>query len=124
MTGASVMRARVCLQSYGLPCECPIARYLMPFHIFVSVHILSSLPAPLCHNFMSCLFEGVSIVLHLKSAYPSWLARIRSKLLCWSRGMDEQVQLDLEVRNIYYQDCKFFFSRYHNLKMESFMFSL
>jgi hypothetical protein len=35
-------------------------------------------------------------------------------------------QLDLEVRNIYYQDFKFFSLSlsYHNLKTESFMFSL
>jgi hypothetical protein len=39
-------------QSYGLPCECPIAWYLLPFHIFVYVHILSSLPVPLCYYSM------------------------------------------------------------------------
>jgi hypothetical protein len=46
------MRARARLQTYGLPCECPIARHLMPFHIFVYVFILSSLPAPLCYYLM------------------------------------------------------------------------
>jgi hypothetical protein len=74
---------------------------------------------------MSCLFEGVSIVLHLRSVpIPAcWRGYVQS---CYAKVEEwtNKFQLDLEARNIYYQDCKFFLSRYHNLKMESFMFSL
>jgi hypothetical protein len=74
---------------------------------------------------MSCLFEGVPIVLHLRSVHilPGWRVYVQS---CHT-GVEEwtnKFQLDLEVRNIY-QDCKFFLSvTYHNLKMERYMFSL
>ena len=64
-------------------------------------------------SFMSYLFEGVSIVPHLRSVpiLPGWRGYVQS---CYA-GVEEwtnKFQLDLEVRNIY-QDCKFFFSRHH-----------
>jgi hypothetical protein len=58
---------------------------------------------------MSCLFEGVSIVLHLRSVYipAGWRGYVQS---CYAR-VEEWTNkfqlLDLEVWNIY-QDCKFF----------------
>jgi hypothetical protein len=59
---------------------------------------------------MSCLFEGVSIVLHLRSVHipAGWRGYVQS---CYTRVEEwtNTFQLDLEVRNIYYQDCKFFF---------------
>jgi hypothetical protein len=60
-------------------------------------------------SFMSCLFEGVSIVLHLRSVYipAGWRGYVQS---CYAR-VEEWTNkfqlLDLEVWNIY-QDCKFF----------------
>jgi hypothetical protein len=61
-------------------------------------------------SFMSCLFEGVSIVLHLRSVHipAGWRGYVQS---CYARVEEwtNTFQLDLEVRNIYYQDCKFFF---------------
>jgi hypothetical protein len=58
---------------------------------------------------MSCLFEGVSIVLHLRSVHipAGWRGYVQS---CYARVEEwtNKFQLDLEVRNIYYQDCKFF----------------
>jgi hypothetical protein len=43
-------------------------------------------------SFMSCLFEGVSTVPHLRivPTLPGWRGYVQ-KLLCWSRGIDEQV---------------------------------
>jgi hypothetical protein len=64
---------------------------------------------------MSCLFEGVSIVLHLRSVHipAGWRGYVQS---CYA-GVEEWTNkfqlLNLEVQNIYYQDYKFFFSRYH-----------
>jgi hypothetical protein len=58
---------------------------------------------------MSCLFEGVSIVLYLRSVHipAGWRGYVQS---CYARVEEwtKKFQLDLEVRNIYYRDYKFF----------------
>jgi hypothetical protein len=83
----------ICLSMSILPRPC-----LSRFDIIRCIYTTSA-------SFMPYLFEGVSIVSHLRSVpiLPGCRGYVQ-KLLCWSRGMDEQV---LEVRNIY-QDCKFF----------------
>jgi hypothetical protein len=91
----------------------------MPFHISVNVHIYSLVPVrPTLVLFdvytqrvhRSCPVEGVSIVLRLRSVHilPGWRGYVQS---CYASVEEwtNKFQLDLEVRNIYYQDCKFLF---------------
>jgi hypothetical protein len=118
-----------------------VARYLMPFHnVYVYVYSLSSLPAPpwyfdvytqrvhrscpvYLRGCLSCCIWGACI------SQPVGADTFNLAIEEWTN----KFQLDLEVRNIYYQDCKFFslgviiyiiIWYYHNLKMKKFMFSL
>jgi hypothetical protein len=94
----------------------------MSFHsIYLSMSIL---PRPCLPHFdiirciyttsasfiMSCLVEGVSVVLHLRSVpiLPEERGYVQ-KLLCWSRGMDEQVTKKSGI----YIKTESFFSRHH-----------
>jgi hypothetical protein len=66
------------------------------------------------HGYWS--FEGVFIgMLHLRSvpSYPSWLARLRSELLPWNQGMDEEVTTTgpLKRSGVPRLTASFFFSR-------------
>jgi hypothetical protein len=78
-------------------------------------------------SFMSYLFEGVSIVPHLRSVsiLTGWRGYVQ-KLLCWSRGMDEQVSTGPRSPEYILSRLQVFFlsAWYNSLTMESFMFSL
>jgi hypothetical protein len=86
--GISCHSLYLCLSIFARPC---------PPH-FVIIWCMYTTSA----SFMSCLFDGVSIELHLKSVHipAGWRGYVQS---CYA-GVEEwtnKFQLDLEVRNIY-----------------------